>query len=811
MKLQPRFSPSARAVIFAFAQLFAAVTFAQSVSAPAAPDVGPDPRPESWQPNVLVILCDQLNVRMLGHEDNGYGGVSTSLTPNLDSLAAGGVRFSNATCPSAVCQASRVSIFTGRWPFNHGVRVNGVWEPRTETLFPELAREAGYETANVGLHHLMWDNQPQGWGDDHGFNKIIDLGDYGQYCGTNGIPPYNAPANVWTMPGLPVYGEIEHTGYTLNENRYHPSSYFADEVIRFLRERAGPQGDGKPFVCWYSMISPHTPILPSGVSPDDWAHMYHPFNQLSLPPNFDKTATTGRLAYSQSQFSQVTGDEMKEALSYYYGLISQFDHNVGRVFDAMDDLGLTDDTLVVFTTDHGEMSAEMSCWTKGAGSYDALTRVPLIMRLPGVLPAGRVVEEPALTLDIFPTLAEVTGVPITDEVREGLDGESLAELMIEPSAPANWRQEAFHVLGTENSYGGHHFAVRTPTAKYTVDELDGAEEFYDLANDPWELNDRFLDVDAGIQAQIADLQGRLQSWWNGGQGHAPHYGLMGAWGAKPIHARIPWPEHKAVDVVRDPNPSWVPCTGALYQEVYFGTDPTNLPLFTSIEHMGTEFNPGTLDASTTYFWRVDQVNANGTTAGQVWRFRTEDGGQGGPDLSHSPSPAHLSTGATLGVQLSWSPGSDTTSQDFWFGEADAMQLVAQGMPSQFNAYFPENLQAGVTYEWRVDGTNADGTTEGDVWRFTVSELGLPHRAEVVHPAHFGANVPANTVLKWDHAACATSYDVYFGTDHPLAFQGNQAGTTFDPGTLSTNETYYWRIDSVNLVGTTRGWTWRFTH
>jgi len=246
--------------------------------------------------------------------------------------------------------------------------------------------------------------------------------------------------------------------------------------------------------------------------------------------------------------------------------------------------------------------------------------------------------------------------------------------------------------------------------------------------------------------------------------------------------------------------------------VYFGTDPANLTHFASIEHMGSEFNPGTLDASTTYFWRVDQENANGTTSGQVWRFRTEDGGQGGPDLSHTPSPAHLSTGATLGTQLNWIVGAGTQSQDLWFGEMGAMQLMVQGMPDYFDAYFPENLRGGVTYEWRVDSTDdADGTTEGDVWRFTVSELGLPNRAELVHPAHFRADVPANTTLKWDPAAGATSYDVYFGTDFPLTFQGNQAGTTFDPGPLTTDETYYWRIDSVNPVGTTRGWTWRFTH
>lgn len=783
---------------------------ASSPNSPQSPGAASQPKPEAWHPNVLFILCDQLNPRMLGHEDNGYGGVSQSLTPNLDSLAAGGVRFSNATTASAVCQASRYSILTGRWAFHHGVRINGIWEPIEETTFPELAQAAGYRTANLGLHHLWWLMQHGPWRDDHGFDENLDLLHYSQYCAANGKPTYNAPNNIWAMPGLPVYGQFEDTGYTHNTNEFHPTGYFADETIRFLRERAGPQGDGKPFVCWYSMISPHTPILPSGAPSSDWAHMYHPFDQLTLPPNFAKVATTQRLAFSQAQFAGLSEDQFREALSYYYALISQLDWNVGRVLDELDQLGIAGDTLVVFTTDHGEMSCEMSSWTKGAGNYDPLTRVPLIMRLPGVLPAGRTIDEPVVNLDIFPTLVEVTGVPIADGVRDAVDGRSLVELMVEPAPPADWPTETFHVLGTSEEYSQHHFMVRTQTAKYTYDELDGAEEFYDLANDPWEIDDRFADQDVGIQAQILSLKLKFQAWWNDAQGHRPHYKPVGDWNAKPSRPFYPEPANHATDVARDVDPRWLPSTAAGTQQVFFGTDASNLPPLVTLSHMEERFNPGTLEPSTTYYWRVDQINGNGTTPGLRWQFTTTAGGAGGPGLAAAPSPAHQVSEVPFGSWLSWTPSPAARTQDVYFGPAGAMQLLATGLLGDVSTWDPGRLKGGVSYEWRVDSLDATGVTEGSVWRFDVSAAGLPARAQPLQPTHLSASWTGADRLTWAPAEGATSHDVYFGTHFPLAFQGNQVASSWDAGPLVPGQTYYWRVDAVNTAGTTTGWTSRFT-
>ncbi|MEE8469196.1 MAG: sulfatase-like hydrolase/transferase, partial [Planctomycetota bacterium] len=315
--------------------------------------------------NVLYIMDDQHNPRMLGLDSNGFGGVPVSLTPNLDLLAAQGVRFSHAYTSAPQCMPERLSLLTGRFPHEHGLRWNNIWEPaRGELTLPALARRHGYFTGTIGKNHLFWLDQPDLRVTDHGFDRVQDRADYVEFCGDNGVPPYFANGNHWRMDGISL-----SAGYTFNTNRFHTSGYFSDQAIDFLENRAGPGGDGKPFVLWLSFDGPHPPILPSGpADPNDWAHRYHPFSQLALPANLGKVADTSRLQQLQAQYAHMSAEEHREALSYYYGLVSQIDFNIGRVLTRLGELGLDDRTVVVFTADHGEYAGEMACWTKGGGS-----------------------------------------------------------------------------------------------------------------------------------------------------------------------------------------------------------------------------------------------------------------------------------------------------------------------------------------------------------------------------------------------------------------------------------------------------------
>lgn len=237
--------------------------------------------------NVLFIMSDQHNAHTLGSYGNGFGGVQQPLTPNLDQLASEGVRFTNAFCSTGQCCPSRFTVLTGQWPHNHGNRWNDIWEPLTGmATFPSLARDAGYVTGSFGKHHMYWLEQSPPLLADHGFDEIVDLDDYRDFCLANGQPIWTSPGNHWTMPNMPM--SLARTGYTFNTNEFHPAGYVTDRVVQFLEERAPDGGDGQPFICWYLLHGPHPPLLPSGPADiHDWAHLYHPFETLDLPPNFD--------------------------------------------------------------------------------------------------------------------------------------------------------------------------------------------------------------------------------------------------------------------------------------------------------------------------------------------------------------------------------------------------------------------------------------------------------------------------------------------------------------------------------------------
>ncbi|MFT5050504.1 MAG: arylsulfatase A-like enzyme [Chlamydiales bacterium] len=749
--------------------------------------------------NVLLIMVDQQNAHALGCYDNGFGGVTQSLTPQLDQLAAEGVRFTGAFVSSPQCVPSRMTVLTGRWPHYHGVKWNGIFGPLLYDTFPSLARATGYETMSIGKDHLAWTDATPIF-DDYGFNAFIKKRDYWDYCFDNNEVPFTFTGNFSSMPNLP--GAIVHAGYTFNANDFHREGYDADQTIGFLEDRAD---DGKPFVCQFMPWGPHAPLLPSGpADPHDWAHLYHPFDALDLPPNHDKVASTQLLATIQATYSGLGEAEWREILSYYYGLITQVDHNLGRVLARLDELGLAENTLVVYSADHGEFGAEMSTWTKGKFHYDNINRVPLVMRLPGVLPQGKVIDSLVSNVDLFPTMVEITGVPVSDARREQMDGVSLLDLMLADQEPVGWRQEVFAELGTDTQ--GKTRMVRTRTAKYIFDQENVEEEFYDLAADPWEIDN--VVSDPAYASVLADLKARMDTWWGNEIGHAPDYRANPFSGA-PWAPQRPEPMAGATGVNDDIDPSWFPVTAASELQVFFGTDPASLPLFTTLAHMESSFNPGTLDPLTTYYWRVDSINHNGCTVGDTWQFTTRNGGAGGPDLATSPDPEHRAEGASMASQLSWSPAGDAIAQTVHFGPAGAMTQVSAPDASVVSLN-PGPLALGQTYEWRVDQVDANGTTEGDVWSFTVSEVGLPEGARLVYPHHLDHNVTASQLeLHWTPGVGAAFHDVYFGTSLPLPFLGQTLETSFDPGPLQSNTTYYWRVDEQNALGSKQGGTWRF--
>ncbi|MHC4740115.1 MAG: hypothetical protein ACYS9Y_14495, partial [Planctomycetota bacterium] len=179
-----------------------------------------------------------------------------------------------------------------------------------------------------------------------------------------------------------------------------------------------------------------------------------------------------------------------------------------------------------------------------------------------------------------------------------------------------------------------------------------------------------------------------------------------------------------------------------------------------------------------------------------------------PGQASSPSPANSATDVSITTTLSWTAGTDATSRDVYFGTSSPGAF--QGNQTQ-TTFDPGTLSYDVTYYWRIDEVNASGTTTGVVWNFTTEAAPTPPgQATNPDPADSATDVNIIADLSWTAGTNSTSSDVYFGTTSPGTFQGNQTATTFEPGTLDYDTTYYWRIDEINLGGTTTGNVWSFT-
>ncbi len=748
--------------------------------------------------NLVFLMDDQHNPRMLGCDSNGFGGLVRSLTPQLDRLADTGMRFPHAYCVSPQCVPSRLSLLTGRVPEHHGVHWNQVWEPaRGELTLPALARRHGLVTASFGKHHLRWLDHP-GAVTDHGFDQVVDSDDHKRACEELGVSLWREARFAEWMQQLPA-------GFTTQENALHPAGWYTDQALAFLEARAGEAGDGQPFALWLSFEGPHAPILPSAAAqPLDWAHLYHPFEELALPPNH-QAAVGSRMESFRERYANVGEAEHKEALSYYYGLVSQLDFNIGRVLERLEQLGIEGQTLVVFTSDHGEYASEFGAWTKGGSVHECLTRVPLLIRAPGTEQPGSVAQVVTSGVDLFPTLVELLGWTPTQLERLRLDGRSLAQLLLSGRAPSDWREAAFVSFGLERSKRVE-MAVTT-TDKWSVDRRNGEQSYFDLRRDPWERENRIDDPDA--RSRVAWLRSlHAQRPLREAAPSAPYAPALDS--GAPAPSANPDPAQGVTDVDPAVDLGWLPATAARRQIVRLGTDPRNLERRAELEPMAQGFNLGTLELATTYYWSVEAHNAHGASPGPVWSFRTADEGPRGPGLAHTPAPADHEGDVSRGVELRWSAAPDAEAYDVWFGAADGeLAPVARGLTSC--AHPAPELAAGRAYAWRVDSLDARGGTQGTRWTFEVSAAGLPQPAARPSPAHLstGIRTRRSTRLAWAPADEGLQHDIYLGTSFPLEYRGRVAETFFRASDLEPGRVYYWRVDRVAPAGARTGFTWRF--
>ena len=437
------------------------------------------------RPNVLVIMSDEHAPQF-----SGFGGHPLVKTPNLDRLAAGGVLFQNTYCNSPLCVPSRMSFMTGRYVHhNPGGWDNSSALSSNAITWAHRLRTAGYDAVLAGKQHFIGPNQL------HGFRAQLARDLHAEHHhptfdwadGTR-VAPQPWPGLAQAGPGTTTEIEVDDQAEAA--------------ALAYITDPARKQ---QPWALNVSFIAPHFPL----VVPQQYWDQY-PLDQIDLPVIPPGHLDSQHPVYKRmrAMFGMVEfPDELtRRGRAGYYGLITYLDDKVGRLLDALEQTGQLQNTLIVYTADHGEMAGEHGMWRK-SNFYEHSARVPGIISWPGHLEEGKHVKQAISNVDIIATIVDATGAPQTGS----LDGESLLPLARgDQGAEAAWKDEAFC------EYLAH--GVARPMAmlrrgRYKLNySLDDPVELYDLEADPAELHDLSADSEhAPIREQ---LRAALLVHWN---------------------------------------------------------------------------------------------------------------------------------------------------------------------------------------------------------------------------------------------------------------------------------------------------------
>ena len=338
-------------------------------------------------------MCDQLRATAL----RLYGNRQTR-QPHLEALAASGVLYRRAFTPYPVCVPARVAFWTGRWPHLTGSFNNTNYLQPGETHLLQLLRGAGYATALVGKNHCFTEPDLARY-----FDTYYPVGHGGPAA--NGGDAEVAAAREWVRSGGGALGAAYGARISPFPVQKHGTWLIGEQADAFIRASRD-----RPWCAWVSIADPHTPYQVS----QPYASRYAP-QTLRLPPHeppgYPGKPRRFRLLAEGMGAGEVTDEHLRFLLSIYYGMIAVIDDVVGRLLRALQETGQWEDTIVLFTADHGDYATEHRVVRKGAALYDATVRVPLIISQPGRLPAGAVCEDLVSTLDALPSLTRLLGLP----------------------------------------------------------------------------------------------------------------------------------------------------------------------------------------------------------------------------------------------------------------------------------------------------------------------------------------------------------------------------------------------------------------
>ena len=431
------------------------------------------------QPNVLFLISDDLN-NMLGC----YGDPKAK-TPNIDRLAARGVRFDRSYCTFPLCGPSRNSMLTGLYPNSTGIQANSQIFRQTipsQHSLSQAFRLSGYFAARIGkLYHYNVPNSI-------GTNGHDDPGSWELELNPAGVDRMEHHPDIFSLTPGQFGGTLSWLA-SPKSDQYHTDGLMAEDADWVL-ERCAKRKD-RPFFLAVGFFRPHTPY----VAPKEPYFGWYPEKEMRVVANVQEDQSdipaAGLASYNKEQ-DKLTDDLRRQSLQAYYACISFMDAQVGRVIDSLDRLGLAENTIIVFTSDHGYHTGEHGLWQK-MSLFEESARVPMLIVAPGVTAKGGVAKSPVSHIDLFPTLTELCGVKAPSNIQ----GQSLVSMLKDPSVVGRgWAitQVTRGAVGPRaaqnpNAKGKSFFgySLRTPRWRYTEwDEGNQGRELYDHDKDPLE-------------------------------------------------------------------------------------------------------------------------------------------------------------------------------------------------------------------------------------------------------------------------------------------------------------------------------------
>ncbi len=491
------------------------------------------------KPNILLITSDQHRADCFGFEGRKIK------TPHFDAMAKNGTRFSNCITPNPVCQPARASILTGLLPLSHGVYDNHV------NLDPTIGEQGwagtlagnGYHSAFIGKGHFgdhpkctpygapesrtESANFPEDWAGPYmGFEHVemMILGHWHDLLPCEKPPRgqhferwfwgHSEDGEAWKLWAEEIGPEQDgaQTWFSKLPAAWHSTTWVTERTMDFLDHQDGT----RPFCLWTSYPDPHHPFD----CPEPWSRLHHEDDvdiakhhkrDLDQRPWWHRAslenepqAKHDRERTLRKEYSRIppqTDRQLAQMTANYYGEIAFIDDGVGRILRKLEDTGLADNTIVIFTADHGDLLGDHGLYLKGPTPYEGLLRLGFIAQGPGI-GKNRVVDEPVSSLDLAASFYDWADIERPAEIQS-----RTLRTMLEGGpetrdvAYCEWNQQPSRT-GVELNLR----TVRTKTAKLTLELISGAGELYDLSDDPDEMINRFDDPGKkALQSELKDM------------------------------------------------------------------------------------------------------------------------------------------------------------------------------------------------------------------------------------------------------------------------------------------------------------------